>query len=66
MKKFEAITREELKKLEEQYGDLFYKAYKSQVMDKLDRRERIDKLLDQNNEKQDNSRYGHLLDKYIK
>lgn len=54
MKKFEAMTREELKKLEERYGDLFYKTYRNQVMDELDRREKIEKLLGQNNERQYN------------
>lgn len=66
MKNFEAMTREELEQLGKKYGDLFYKAYRDQVMDELDRREKIDKLLDKNNEKQENNRYGHLLDKYIK
>lgn len=60
-----ALTKAELKKLEQRYGDLFYKAYKSQVMNELERREHIDTLLE-HNEQQDNNRYGHLLDKYIK
>ena len=63
---FTTLTKSELEKLEKKYGDLFYKAYKSQVMEELDRREQVDKLLEQDNKRQDNNRYGHLLDKYIK
>lgn len=63
---FTALTKAELEKLEQKYGDLFYKTYRSQVINELDRRERIDTLLEKNNERQENNRYGHLLDKYIK
>lgn len=66
MEKFEAMTKTELEQLGKKYGDLFYKAYRDQVMDELDRREKIDNLLEKNHEQQDNNRYGHLLDKYIK
>lgn len=63
------LTASEEKRLHKRYGNLFYKAYKKDVMEAFDRREMIDKLLEKHNKRQNNdstSKYGHLLDRYIR
>lgn len=43
---FNNLTREDMEKLEKRYGDLFWKAYKEQVFNELERRENIEKLME--------------------
>lgn len=43
---FNNLTRADMEKLEKRYGDLFWKAYKEQVFDELERRENIEKLME--------------------
>lgn len=53
-------------KLKERYGDLFFKAYKKELEQTMDRQEALEALLTERDKPKDTRRYGSLLDKYIR
>lgn len=67
---FNLLTETELEECIKKYGTWFGKAYTKELEKEIDRKERIDELLNKNFERENNEqtrhdRYGHFLDKYM-
>ncbi len=60
------LTQKDMEELKERYGDLFFKAYKKELEQTMDRQYVLEALLSKRDEPKDTRRYGSLLDKYIR
>lgn len=60
------LTKKDMDKLSERYGDLFMSAYKKELEQTMDRQEALEALLAKRDEPKDTRPYGSLLDKYIR
>lgn len=60
------LTKKDMDKLSERYGDLFMRVYKKELEQTMDRQEAMEALLAKRNESKDTRPYGSLLDKYIR
>lgn len=60
------LTQKDMDELKERYGDLFYKAYKKELEQVMDKQEALEALLAERDKPKDTRRYGSLLDKYIR
>lgn len=59
------LTKQDLDRLSERYGNLFFSAYEKELRRTIKTQEMIDSLLAKQKDTEITERYGHLLDKYI-